>query len=236
MNTRRLFGAGALILASIGLCASSVQAATIAAIQSTNGPQQLGFTGFAGASSSDSIGWSFTVGAANVTVTALGVLDPGGAALASSHEIGLWNSTGTTLLADATVPSGTGGTLMNNYSYTSISPVILNAGATYVVGAFYPTGNTDQIILNSTQTIAPEIAFGQSEQSDFSLSNPGLAFPSAHGGNHNEGIFGPNFLLSTADPAPEPGTPLLVGLGAAALLAGRFWRRSSRRERSRNSL
>jgi hypothetical protein len=122
-------------------------------------PVEIAAASFSGG---QTLGWSFTANV-NTTVTALGVLDAHtpvasvgvapdafGTGLAMSHEVALWD-TGT-LLSSVTIPAGTAATLLNNYRYEPISPVRLDAGATYVVDAFYAEGSadTDDIILAST--------------------------------------------------------------------------------------
>lgn len=84
------------------------------------------------------IGTQFTVGNANVQVNSLGVWDQAGDGFLISHNVGLWNSAGA-LLASATVPAGTVGTLENTFRYVPIgSDVTLLAGQPYRVAALYP--------------------------------------------------------------------------------------------------
>ena len=51
------------------------------------------------------IGYQFDVGAAPVTINALGAYDAGGAGLVTAHDVGIWDS-GTTLFRSVTVPAG----------------------------------------------------------------------------------------------------------------------------------
>ncbi|HLG84923.1 MAG TPA: autotransporter domain-containing protein [Bradyrhizobium sp.] len=165
--------------------------ADVAAIQSANGPPES-WQNFGGPSDSATAGWSFTVGSTRAIVTNLGVYDPSAGGLASAVTVGLWSSTGT-LLASVTVPAGTAAT-SGSYLYVSISPVVLSAGQTYVIGGYYSGGSTDPILFFSTQTIAPDITFMNSVQSTVSLSGS-FTFPTIDA-SVSEGVFGPNFLFS----------------------------------------
>ncbi|KAA3659703.1 MAG: DUF11 domain-containing protein, partial [Calditrichaeota bacterium] len=147
-------------------------------------------------------GWSFTVGAAEITVSALGIYDSGEDGLFTAHEVGIWTSAGV-LVASAPIPSGTSATLISGCRYVDITPVILQAGQTYVIGAYYPPvyqtdpHEGDQII--ASQTFANEIFFsapitwGDARQSDlFDYGVSPLTFPNLV--NETDGRIGPNFL------------------------------------------
>jgi hypothetical protein len=79
----------------------------------------------------------------DITVSALGVFDAGsdGPGLQTSHAAGLYvNPCGSpcTPLVTATV-SGTA-TLQNGFRFVPVSPVVLTAGQSYVIAAYYPSG------------------------------------------------------------------------------------------------
>jgi cysteine-rich repeat protein len=86
-------------------------------------------------------GWQFQT-TASVTVSALGVYDssngPGpitvGDGLNFSIPVGLFDSECEQLAAVA-IPAGTVATLINDYRYVGIAPIVLAAGQTYRVGA-----------------------------------------------------------------------------------------------------
>jgi Domain of unknown function (DUF4082) len=73
----------------------------------------------------------------NITVTSLGFFDINGS-LTDPHNVGIFNSSGTPL-ADTTVPPGTGGTLVGDFSYVSITPLNLTAGDTYTLAGLLLT-------------------------------------------------------------------------------------------------
>ena len=116
-------------------------------------------------------GWRFTP-AADISVTALGYFDSTtltggtGTGLLQSHDVGIYSSTGT-LLASATVPSGTAGSLVNHFRFVDLtSPVTLGGGQTYMMAAFYSGFAT----LTGSHGLAGTNAFTMSN--GISFSNP----------------------------------------------------------------
>jgi hypothetical protein len=94
--------------------------------------------GFNEGNSGVTIGLEFTP-AVDMTVTDLGVLDGGadGPGIQTPHDVGLYTDVGT-LLASSTVDNS--GILQQGFRFVSISPVVLSAGQTYVLAAYYPAG------------------------------------------------------------------------------------------------
>lgn len=186
----------AVLFVVAGLFSLGARAAVTPAIQTSNLPTEVTFGGFAGAISSATIGWSFTVGARPITVSQLGIYDSGGNGLAESHEVGLWTGDGSSLLRSTTIPASTSATLSGAYRYVPITPVTLNAGQTYVIGAFYSVQSGDNIITYSSQSYAPQLSFTQSRQS---VLSPGqtFGFPNLDAWLA-QGVFGPNFMLDCA--------------------------------------
>jgi len=173
----------------------------VPAIQTANTPTEATFTGFAGAISNATIGWAFTVVSTDITVTSLGLYDSGGNGLADAHAVAIWTSGGT-VVTSTLIPSGTGVTLLGGYRYVAITPVMLSANQSYVIGALYPTQSGDNIIYSSIQTFAAPIAFDQSRQTALNTTGAApLTFPNLNAGLA-QGLFGPNFLCSFSDPTP----------------------------------
>jgi hypothetical protein len=163
-------------------------------------------------------GYSFTVGSQAVSVSSLGVYDtsPGAVGLTMSHDVGLWDNSGT-LLGSVTIPSGNSATLSAaGFRYESISggPVVLAANTTYRLGAQYNVDDTDMGLSSAAITVGPDISYGTAyEAFSFTLAFPNLGIPSA-----DPGFFGPNAEYTLV---PEPRAGLVLGLGLAALTLGR---------------
>jgi hypothetical protein len=135
------------------------------------------------------IGNQFTVGANPLSVTMLGVFDQGDNGLTTAHDAGIWGLTSTTPIVSATIPSGTGGTLTNNFRYVSVTPVILQANTTYRIGALFLSGSDlwhDNFSPSDTGafTTGPEVFFSapSGETSNRVAVSATLARPDLEGG------------------------------------------------------
>ncbi|MGZ8898958.1 MAG: DUF4082 domain-containing protein, partial [Limisphaerales bacterium] len=93
-------------------------------------------------------GWRFAVGDTPISVTHLGYFDAGLNGLTDSHMVGIWDSAGT-LMTQATVPSGTEGTLVNSYRFTLATPATLDANTTYFIGGHSPSASDTIIAFGS---------------------------------------------------------------------------------------
>ena len=166
-------------------------------------------TGFSLGNPPFTLGFEFVANSA-MNVTALGLFDDNLNGLAESHQIGLFNSSGT-LLASTTIPAGTAAPLTNQFRYVPIPSVTLAAGATYRIGAVYTSG-ADPLIFPGTATgfaTDPSMTFiGSRFAGGATLTNPTL---SGGDGTANAAYFGPNALLAAA---PEPTTMAVFGLMA----------------------
>jgi hypothetical protein len=80
------------------------------------------------------LGFKFTV-SSNFALGALGVYDAGYDGIANPANVGLWTADGT-LLTETVVPQGTAGELDGQFRFSDVTPVVLQAGVEYVVGAF----------------------------------------------------------------------------------------------------
>jgi hypothetical protein len=145
-------------------------------------------------------------------VTQLGLWDQGNNGLNTSHVVSIWTSAGT-LMAQTTIPSGTGATLIDGVRYVSITSVLLPVGS-YTIGGLYGRLDDRFAINASAITTASGITYNGSR------SRSGFGFPSGNFFGNVNSFFGPNFQFTTAVPTPDSGwTVSLLGLALLGLAA-----------------
>lgn len=195
----------AVIAALIG--ASSTARADLTAVTSISGGST--FPAFNGTNMT--IGWSFSVNAA-MSVTALGFYDVSpDDPLTQSHQVGLWDATGATLLASVTI--GTSASLDGAFRYVSITPINLDADTSYLIGADITSPFSDVYTLPSSFTTSADVTLTGSTRNG---SSGGFSAPTTvTAGN---GRFGPNFqyVLDAVD-TPEPASMALLAGGLLGL-------------------
>ena len=164
-------------------------------------------------------GWEFTV-TEPLALTHLGILDvtilhdmtPDGFFVA--HDVGLYETTGA-LLRSATLDQGESGLLVDNFRYAAVPEFLLQPGVSYVVAAHYPAATflTPDWVISRIPDFGthPSLVYGAARQG-FADS---LALPLDEV-DPERVRFGPNFMV-----VPEPGTVVLIGLGAIAVLRRR---------------
>jgi hypothetical protein len=167
------------------------------------------------------VGFNFTANS-NLTVSALGVWeDPanGTAPLTQTHQVGLWNSSGT-LLASATVL--TNSPLTGRWRYVSVTPVTLTAGQTYFAGSAITSPYSDTFArVAGTVTSSPLITVGNAVANAVAA---GFSFPNLTD-TTALGRFGPNLMIQAAPSTPPTAVPIssaaliAVGIGLALLAA-----------------
>jgi hypothetical protein len=168
------------------------------------------------------VGYDVQVGGANQAVSALGLWDQNQNGLASAHLVGLWNSVGT-LLGSATVPAGTGGTLVGEFRYVNLgSPVLLTAGQIYTLGVEIFTGGDTFRDIDGTATYAPEFI---PKRGRYNVGG-GFAQPVSDAG-FDAPYAGPNAIFGPPVEVPEPSTVALSGIGAILIGMYHRTRRSS---------
>lgn len=150
-----------------------------------------------------------------IDISSLGFYDEGGDGLAVSHDVGLWDTTGT-LLASATVDAGATDPLIGKFRYKSIPTLTLAAGD-YVLGSLITADDPERVY-------TPGVSTGLTTASEVTLDPlasrftyaPTLTFPTSTTGLYTL-YAGPNFLIGAAAPpgaVPEPGAlALLIGSG-----------------------
>jgi len=146
-------------------------------------------------------GWIFNV-ERDVTVTHLGIFNfnSSGPGLDFSHQVAIWNENGSTPLAAATVPAGTAASQRWPFRYVPLgTPVVLEGGNTYIIGAFYPPENTDRVNTHPS-SITPGSYINYL---GYSKATGGFVKPNQPDSRYDN--FGPNFLMI-------PPEPILIGL------------------------
>ena len=201
-----------LLLAVISFCAPGSAAADQPAVTSMTVT-----TWSDGVSQSTTYGWLFQP-SCDISVTQLGLWDEGGDGLSFAHDIGLWDSSHQ-LLAAATLAAGTDAECIDSFCYVPIAPVILSAGQTYALGAYYVSPTTDAETIPNSFTTASDITWKGAVWSD---SVEGLSYPATGPFNNPpSGIFGPSF---TYNAVPEPSTLALLATAVASVVLI-TWRR-----------
>lgn len=157
-----------------------------------------------------SLGIQFTANT-EISVTSLGYYDFGDDGFLSSHLVGIFDSNGV-LLGSTTLAAGTGATLVGDFRYQTIAPIILSEGETYVMAAT-TNGNLDPwaygvpgttitgFSVDPAITISPNAALFL-YQADNILRDP----------TNTAGYTiyaGPNVM---GDAVPEPATGSLMGM------------------------
>jgi len=176
-----------------------------------------------------SLGAQFTVSAPGLEATGLGIFDLTGNALASDHEVGLWDVTaGNVQVADVTVLTGTSNGGVPGFVFVPLPlPVILINGDQYRIAPYYSGTSTDTLrdcCQGAAPTTDPSFT---SVVGVFTFSNVvgHLSEPTGIAGHP---YVGPNLQFQ---PIPEPGSFALMLAGAALLGGSRL--RSSYRNRRR---
>jgi hypothetical protein len=176
------------------------------------------------------VGTRFAVGSTDILVNALGFEDPGADGLQVSHQVGLWTSGGS-LLASVTVPSGTGGTFNDGWRYVSITPTLLTAGMAYVLGG-ETTGSFDLFsdASGAGGNGVPDFSYGPligDVNPTNVFASTALTFPNQDGGGTDLRWAPANALAVAPAAVPEPST--FASAGIAGLIGlGVVWRRRKR--------
>jgi hypothetical protein len=101
------------------------------------------------------VGWEFTV-TLPLCFSALGYYDSGLDGLSESHQVGLFDSSGT-LITSATV--GTSDPLVGGFRYASIPAFCATVGETYILGAYTSSGSADLLLQDPSVSVHPGIDF-----------------------------------------------------------------------------
>jgi uncharacterized protein DUF4082 len=171
------------------------------------------------------VGWGFTVNQ-TLTVNRLGFADFGFDGLAQAHDVGLYTSSGT-LLVSGTVAAGTNSPADGNFRWVNVAPTVLNAGSTYVIGAFL-AGNGDEWAWDAGKlgihlinlSIDPRITISGTARYNC-CSETSLKFPASQIDDSRTMFVGPNFDTVATTPIPAALPLFAAGLGIIGWAARR---------------
>ena len=145
----------------------------------------------------------------------------------AAHQVGIWDNLTESLLATATVQSGTSSALTGNFRYAALgSPLALTPGTTYVIGGYDPADPDAHVWDAFLAGLEDYEVTGFSVAADVAVGAAGTArgmaagsfsFPSLTTGGPRTGLMGPNFLYD-ASPVPEPGTMVFGGTAFFGML------------------
>jgi Domain of unknown function (DUF4082)/PEP-CTERM motif len=169
------------------------------------------------------VGWQFSV-TQEITVSAVGWFDWDQNGLSRSHEVGIWNTTGSTLLTSEVIPSGTSATLDNGFRYMTLStPVALQTGQTYIIAGYDIGASGDPHVWDNFLGGFNNHVNGFAVDARITLSDAvgslagSFSFPTGTIGDARNALMGPNLVI-----VPEPSTTvLMIGGGMLALLRRR---------------
>jgi hypothetical protein len=160
----------------------------------------------------DTLGWSFQP-RASIKVTDLGCLAIVFEAY-SSVNIGLWSGDGTML--DWREVSATNTPAGQSY-YSSITPIFLNQGETYWIGAFSPSGSISLSAVGNPPDLDGQVTVSDLIQlSGYATGTNGFSIPNGGPGPAGSIYLGANFQYQNI---PEPSTVALLCLAALANVA-----------------
>ena len=191
------------IVCLIGFCSLQARADTIALSFAPGGPN------FNTGVGTDTLGWAFAL-SAPTTITQLGVWDNGADGLIQQHKVTIWDSTGTIIEAQATVPSGTAAPLTNGFRYVTLGSSVLLAPGSYTIGAFFDAFGDEAASQASAITTNSPVGYLGSR------AIAGDAFPPTDAFGLPNSYFGPNFQFASPVAAPDSGSTISL-LGFAFL-------------------
>lgn len=155
------------------------------------------------------------MGAMNRTVTHLGFFDDGGDGLLESHSVGIFaqgsNPGGGTLLADVTIPAGTGAGYTNGYRWVALStPLVLTNGQHYVIAASTSSG-TDLWPNNWQVDWNPAYVGYTSSTNEMIYYQVSASWPTEPGGVVNN-VFGTSYGAYNLMSVPTSTTPVTLNV------------------------
>lgn len=168
-------------------------------------------------STGDVVGFRFTMNSSQA-VQSLGIWNgdtqAGGAGLTSSHQVGIWDEAQNLIASTTVTPSSP---VTGDFRFEAITPVTLDPGVTYTIGALYTATDDDGYASGPTVTSSTEVNLVNAVFPP--AGDLGFVFPTSDSAG-NPGRIGPNFIFGPSQP-PLPDSvavPTLNGMGLLALI------------------
>ena len=182
------------------------------------------------------VGWEFRTTSTPVAVTSLAYFDAGMDGLNGAHDVGLYVKSTQALVASATVPSGTSGTLVGHFRAVPIAPIALLPNTEYVIAGTVPGGPADPWVwedgvlgVSMTDIVVDSLVTAGFGDAHYVVWTSTLQFPTSTIDSGGRRYFvGPN-LGVTAVPEPSSyATVLALGVLGFAGWRGMGLRRQRR--------
>src|SRR5262249_40528244 len=155
------------------------------------------------------LGTEFTVGPQDLILTRLGVYDPLGDGLITSHPVGVWRVSDEALIASATVPGGRSAPLVESWRFLGLgTPSLLTRNPPSPIAAL-ETIPPDGIPVGGTFLTGPGIASTSPGSVLSSTFTPTLTYPA--GSRPTTRVFANGDVTPAA--VPEPSTLALAAMG-----------------------
>lgn len=169
-----------------------------------------------------SYGWGFNLplDSPGIVISQIGVYDEKSDGLANAHSIAVWRRTFTEIPLSTTdeVPPGVEGALFNGFRYTSIEPIFVAPGQSFLVAAFYPEKDSDSTAFPAVVTRDQYVPYPAPLEGLFepgaTIGAPTRGLSRGEEGMPNYEFYAVNFRFEVV---PEPQVIGLVILGLSGI-------------------
>ena len=146
------------------------------------------------------------------TITSLGFYDQGQDGIATSYQLGLWDSSQNLLATTTVTPSSP---LTGDFRYAAISPVTLTSSP-FTIGVLLPPNPPDVWLDNALLVLG--VGFTGAGTGQFSGLSGSLVFPSNSETSNNYYVVNAN---GPVPPVPEPSSALLTAIAMMGMVTRR---------------
>jgi hypothetical protein len=168
-------------------------------------------------------GWGFNLplDSPGIVISQIGVFDEKGDGLANAHPVAVWRRTFTAIQLSATgeVPPGEAGEFFSGFRYTSIEPIFVAPGQSFLVAAFYPEKDSDSTAFPEVVTRDQYIPYPAPLEGLFepgaTISAPTRGLSRGEEGMPNYEFYAINFRFAVV---PEPQVTGLIIMGLSGII------------------